>query len=286
MPKKSKIWDYWNILAPKELSQLNSCSETSSNDEDDTEDFVSSSSNTQDQKGAKKLHPPVKCKYCPKKFKRGLATRMQSHTNNCYNAPESAKTIKKPKLQDSDLTQQNCIKSLIESQTAIQQMIYDQSTTSLEARIKVQLHSNEFWNNLKVIIRILKPIVAALKAFEADSSTISTTYSRFNMILTEIQKINCNYLAAIQQKIQNRWNYIYHPIMTIAFILDPNYLEESKKNINESDCLSTFANFISLKYPSKEASRIYAELLKFRNKQIPYNNELIWNSAVHLNPST
>ncbi|CAG8600812.1 10841_t:CDS:2 [Dentiscutata erythropus] len=132
----------------------------------DTEDFISSSSNTQDQKGAKKLYPPVKCKYCPKKFKYRLATHMQSHTNNCSNASKSVKTIKKPKLQDSDLTQQT-----------IQQIIYDQSTTSLEARIKVQLHSNEFWNDLKVLIRILKPIVAALKEFEADSSTISTTYS-------------------------------------------------------------------------------------------------------------
>ncbi|CAG8675722.1 4046_t:CDS:2 [Dentiscutata erythropus] len=166
MLQKSKIWDYWNILSSKEISQLNSCSETSSNDKNDTEDFVFSSSNTQDQKGTKKLHPPVKCKYCSKKFKCGLATRMQSHTNNCYNASESAKTIKKLKLQDSDLTQQ-----------IIQQIIYDQSTTLLEVRIKVQLHSNEFWNDLKVIIRILKPIVAALKAFEADSSTISTTYS-------------------------------------------------------------------------------------------------------------
>ncbi|CAG8604644.1 15037_t:CDS:2, partial [Dentiscutata heterogama] len=282
MPQKSKIWDYWRTLPLNELSQLDSFSETSSNDEDDTEDVVSSSTNTQDQEGSKKLHPPVQCKYCPKKFKHGLATHMQKHTNDCLNTPESAKIIKKPKLQDSNLTQQ----TFIESQTAIQQMIYDQSTISLEARIKVQLHSDEFWNNLKFIIRILKPIVATLKAFEANNSTISTTYSCFNMLLTKIQKISCSYSAEIQQKIQNCWNYIYHPIMTIAFLLDPNYLKESKTNNHESDCLSTFANFISLKYPNEEASKIYAELLKFCNKQIPYNNELIWNSAIYLNPST
>ncbi|CAG8738973.1 10122_t:CDS:1, partial [Racocetra fulgida] len=83
--------------------------ETSSNDEDDIEDFVSSSTNTQDQEGSKKLHPPVQYKYCSKKFKRRLATRIQKHTNNCLNAPESAKTTKKLKLQDSDLKQQNTI---------------------------------------------------------------------------------------------------------------------------------------------------------------------------------
>lgn len=105
MPQKSKIWDYWlrlETLTTIELSQLDS--ETSSNDEDETEEFDSSSMNTQVQ-GSKKLHPPVKCKYCPKKFKRGLATRMQKHTNSCINAPESAKTIKNPKLQNSNLTQ-------------------------------------------------------------------------------------------------------------------------------------------------------------------------------------
>ncbi|CAG8856785.1 28817_t:CDS:1, partial [Gigaspora margarita] len=58
------------------------------------------------------------------------------------------------------------------------------------------------------------------------------------------------------------------------------------KNDYESSCLATFANFISSKFSAEEASRMYAELLKFRNKQIPYNNELIWNSAIHLNPST
>ncbi|CAG8769909.1 22087_t:CDS:2, partial [Gigaspora rosea] len=149
-----------------------------------------------------------------------------------------------------------------------------------------QLRSDEFWDDLKIVINILQPIVSTLKAFEANNSTISTTYSRFNTILTEVQKVECNYAAEIQQKIQYRWNYIYHPIMTIAFLLDPNYFEESKKNDNESACLSTFANFISSKYPNEDASRIYAELLKFRNKQMPYNNELIWNSAAHIDPST
>ncbi|CAG8616065.1 21541_t:CDS:2, partial [Gigaspora margarita] len=96
---------YYTIetLAPKELNQLDS--ETPSNDEDDTEEeFASSSTNTQAQ-GSKKPHPPVKCKYCPKKFKCGLATRMQKYTNNCTNVPESAKTVKKPNLQDSNLMQ-------------------------------------------------------------------------------------------------------------------------------------------------------------------------------------
>ncbi|CAG8792995.1 14582_t:CDS:2, partial [Gigaspora margarita] len=71
----------------------------------------------------------------------------------------------------------DCIKSLLESQTAIQQILFDQSTTTLEIQVKIQLHSDKFWNNLKIVFQILKPIVATLKAFESNSSTISTIYS-------------------------------------------------------------------------------------------------------------
>ncbi|CAG8692314.1 14823_t:CDS:2 [Dentiscutata erythropus] len=134
---------------------LVSCSEILSN-KDDTEDLAFSS--TSIQKNTTKAHPLVKCKYCPKKYRHGLAT-----------------------------------------------------------------------------------------PFEANSLTISTTYSQFNTILTEVQK---------------------------------------QKNNNKSACLSTFANFISLKYPSKDATRIFAELSKFYNKQTLYNNKLIWNSAAYIDLST
>ncbi|CAG8831324.1 34697_t:CDS:2, partial [Gigaspora margarita] len=154
-------------------------------------------------------------------------------------------------------THLDCIKSLMKSQTAIQQMLFDSS-----------------------------PIIATLKAFENKNNnlTISIVYSCFNTILLEIQKIECSYSTMIQQNIQTCWNYIYHPIMTIAYILEPHYFEKSKKD--KSICLTTFADFIALKYSADEASRMYTELLKFRNKQIPYNNQIIWNSATYVNSTT
>ncbi|CAG8849476.1 7473_t:CDS:2, partial [Racocetra persica] len=69
-------------------------SNTSDEDSSDTENCNSLTSNSQTQKTTNQIHPPVRCKYCPKKYKRELATRMQKHTNICINAPESAKTIK------------------------------------------------------------------------------------------------------------------------------------------------------------------------------------------------
>ncbi|CAG8644031.1 278_t:CDS:2 [Dentiscutata erythropus] len=72
-------------------------------------------------------------------------------------------------------THLECIKSLMKSQTAIQQMLFDPSTMTLNS----------------------EPIIATLKAFESNNSAISTIYSRFNTILVEIQKIECSYSTEI-----------------------------------------------------------------------------------------
>ncbi|CAG8818500.1 9247_t:CDS:2, partial [Racocetra persica] len=152
-------------------------------------------------------------------------------------------------------THLDCIKFLMKSQTAIQQMLFDPSVATLNLDLKTRLQSNTFWVELNTIIKILKPIISTLKVFESNNSTISTVYSRFNTILLEIQKIEY-----------------------------PHYFEESKKD--KSICLTTFADFIALKYSADEASKIYAELLKFRNKQTSYNNLIIWNSATLVNSAT
>ncbi|CAG8825862.1 7990_t:CDS:2, partial [Cetraspora pellucida] len=95
----SKIWDHWiqleALMSSNESFHSNSFDENSS----DIKDSISSPTSTQTQKNINNPHPPVKCKYCPKKYKCGLATRMQKHTNSCVNASELAKTTKKANSQ-------------------------------------------------------------------------------------------------------------------------------------------------------------------------------------------
>ncbi|CAG8480160.1 17374_t:CDS:2 [Cetraspora pellucida] len=221
------------ILTLNELSQLDSCSETSSNNEDDTEDVVSSSTNTQDQESPKKLHPPVQCKYCFKKFKCGLATRMQNHTNDCLNAPELAKTIKKPKLQDSNLIQQSTIVSYVDrmDHNEITNLDYKFAKAIYALGIPLNTFTNPFW------VEFFNALRPSFKIPNRD-------------------KLSTGLLENVYEDIKN----------------------DVKQKIDNIQNLTM--------YPNEEASRIYAELLKFRNKQIPYNNELIWNSAIYLNPLT
>ncbi|CAG8787327.1 16651_t:CDS:1, partial [Cetraspora pellucida] len=39
-------------------------------------------SNQQESNDGKKLHPPVKCMYCPKTYDCGIATRKQAYLDN------------------------------------------------------------------------------------------------------------------------------------------------------------------------------------------------------------
>ncbi|CAG8485645.1 14289_t:CDS:2, partial [Dentiscutata heterogama] len=73
--KKSNVWKHWTILA-RNLTE-NQDDQT----EEQIEDQVENQTETQakDQIEDNKPHPCVKCKYCPKIFERGIATRMQAH---------------------------------------------------------------------------------------------------------------------------------------------------------------------------------------------------------------
>ena len=92
--KKSNVWKHWTILA-RNLTE-NQDDQT----EEQIEDQVENQTETQakDQIEDDKPHPRVKCKYCPKIFERGIATRMQAHLDaTCSGAPSNAKS--KSKIQ-------------------------------------------------------------------------------------------------------------------------------------------------------------------------------------------
>src|SRR5438270_12398726 len=68
-------------------------------------------------------------------------------------------------------------------------------------------------------------------------------------------------------------------------MLDPQFLEESKSNGIESTGYKEFTNFINKKFNQEESVKLFAELVSFRNKNSPYDNEIIWKSSDILNSS-
>jgi len=179
-----------------------------------------------------------------------------------------------------------CFQSLQNSKTALEQALMDvKIRQNMNLTLRAHILSDDFWEDLNIITKIMEPMVSALKLFESDTSILSTVYSYFKKVMDQINQIDCNFSDKLQELITNRWEYTYHPIMMTAYMLDPQFLEESKNNGIESTGYAEFTTFINKKFNQEEAVELFAELVNFRNKNSPYDNEIIWKSANILNSS-
>jgi len=179
-----------------------------------------------------------------------------------------------------------CFQSLQNSKTALEQALMDvKICQNMDLTLRAHILSDDFWEDLNIITKIMEPMVSALKLFESDTSILSTVYSYFKKVMDQINQIDCNFSDKLQELITNRWEYTYHPIMMTAYMLDPQFLEESKNNGIEFTGYAEFTTFINKKFNQEEAVELFAELVNFRNKNSPYDNEIIWKSANILNSS-
>ncbi len=56
-----------------------------------------------------------------------------------------------------------------------------------------------FWNNLKIVINILEPIIQSIKLLEKDNSNISEVPVVFNSIKNRVQELNLEDLIDINE---------------------------------------------------------------------------------------
>ena len=135
-----------------------------------------------------------------------------------------------------------------------------------------------------MVIKILKLMVAVLKLFESDTSTLSTVFSYFNKLIQQIGEISWNFIDNIQKLIKKRWEYSYHPIMMVTYILDPRFLEESRNGNIEATGYNEFTAFTNKCFDQKKSAKLFIELVKFCQKVSSYDNETIWISSSGLSP--
>lgn len=179
-----------------------------------------------------------------------------------------------------------CFQSLQKSKTALEQTLMDvKIRQNMNSDLRIQVLSDNFWEDLNIVTKIMEPMVSALKLFESDTSILSTVYSYYKKVMDQINQIDCNFSNKLQELITKRWEYTYHPIMMTAYILDPQFLEESKNSGMESTGYAEFTTFVNKRFNQEESVELFAELVNFRNKNSPYNNEIIWKSANILNSS-
>ncbi|CAG8818821.1 11166_t:CDS:1, partial [Racocetra fulgida] len=61
------------------------------------------------------------------------------------------------------------------------------------------------------------------------------------------------------------------------YMLDPQFLEVNNDPSEEAIRYSEFTKFTKEKFDHDESVKLFVELVKFRKKNLPYNNEIIWN---------
>jgi hypothetical protein len=156
---------------------------------------------------------------------------------------------------------------------------------NMDYNLRARVLEEDFWKKLELIINILQPIVIILKLFESDLSTLSSVYSNFSKIIRIIQEIPCDFNDQIQKLIEERWEYAYHKAMAVVYMLDPRFLEESKTLDMEAAGYNEFTSYVNSQFNHEDCVELFVELVKFRNKNSPYDNDIIWKSAVTLIPS-
>jgi hypothetical protein len=123
----------------------------------------------------------------------------------------------------------SCFQSLQKSKIALEQTLMDPDIRKkINNTVRNFVLSEDFWDMLNIIIKFLEPMVATLKLFESDKSTLSTVYFHFKKLMHRVSEISCNFSNNTQQLVQKWWEYTYHPVMIAAYKLDPCFLEESR----------------------------------------------------------
>ncbi|CAB4399311.1 unnamed protein product [Rhizophagus irregularis] len=159
----------------------------------------------------------------------------------------------------------NCFQSLLKSKIALEQVLMDSEIyQKINREVRNNVLSEEFWKMANLITKFLEPMVVALKLLESDSSTLSTVYSNFKKLMNKVSEISCNFSDNIQQLIQKRWEYSYHPVIMVTYILDSHFLEESKDADIEAIRYTEFTEFANKRFGQEESIKLFAELVTFR----------------------
>ncbi|CAG8636560.1 27093_t:CDS:2 [Gigaspora margarita] len=97
----------------------------------------------------------------------------------------------------------------------------------------------------EILLSIKKSKIAleqALMNLESDNSTLSSIYFYFKKIVEKICKISCCFSDELNKLVEEQWEYTYHLIRIVAYILDLQFLETNNPS-EEAMKYSEFTTF-------------------------------------------
>ncbi|KAK9045895.1 hypothetical protein V6N11_051798 [Hibiscus sabdariffa] len=106
----------------------------------------------------------------------------------------------------------------------------DASTKTLGSLVVENIHDDKFWDEVKEIVRITKPIYMLLKFCDGEGPRMGEIYERMDNMLGEIKDIMAtskykHEFSSMEQILVTRWDKMTIPLHCLGFALTPRFYD-------------------------------------------------------------
>ncbi|SMR51307.1 unnamed protein product [Zymoseptoria tritici ST99CH_1E4] len=149
-----------------------------------------------------------------------------------------------------------------------------------EQVIKNRLASTAFWSNTAAFIDLLKPFLQVTIALESNSPRLSHVYANYRYLLNDsFANPLLESYRDVHDIVIRRYNRVYHPLMLIAFLADPQERAARNYTTLTSDDVNSLEPYL-VQYTDMNFDRVaylLAGLHNLRMMQGPFSSYAKWN---------
>ena len=168
-----------------------------------------------------------------------------------------------------------CLTNLLKTKIAIQNSIHEEF--QIKEEIKQQIINFEFWKDAKVLCNFFEPFITFINQLQSDQSRLSTAYIQLksieNGILQNIEIAN-DFKTQVLNFGKQRWNnFLYNPVILLAYQLDPKYRGEL---LNANQCDSIIEREILRLMPEDKKNEVLMEYSDYVGKFGGFSDDHLW----------
>lgn len=170
-----------------------------------------------------------------------------------------------------------CLTNLLKTKTAIQNSIHEEF--QIREEIKQQIINFEFWKDAKVLCDFFEPFIKFINQLQSDQPRLSTAYIQLklieNCVLQNIEIAN-DFKTQVLDFGKQRWNnFLYNPIILLAYQLDPKYRGEL---LNANKCDSIIEREILRLAPENKKDEVLIEYSDYIGKLGGFSDDHLWGA--------
>ena len=138
--------------------------------------------------------------------------------------------------------------------------------------------SIRFWEQLSSLERLLRPFLEVTLALESVRPKASRIFAYFKYLIQKVYTHTTSHYEDVLDIIGKRFKQIHHPIMTVAYICDPQAREERKVAITDTMDLEMQEYLQHYYSDARRAAGVYKELQEVWHRRGAYSGPLNWSS--------